>query len=409
MNTYFQKLILCVLASLFGLFLLGNFYTHSTAAPLTDGIPPFPNTVEVKVYELRSDGSKTDTLCTPASTNYGCTAFCNTPNNTQCSPTIYPVEHYPYTTSTISVPVETYYLLDVVSQEMNPAIYGEQVALHAQAIAARSYMGWHLNNPDINNPIPYNNSNGFQVFVPYKFDSLNPSAEPLEPNTIDPCAAGSLNHHQQQVCNAIASHNYIALAENNPDHRPAFAEFFSDVQTETKNHPEVTRFSYLSGVDEPISTACDSNDNGMNYAGMSQEGAVRWTKGNQCAGSGDQPWPVRWTDYRQILAHYYTGIDFLNGSGAKFAPDYRWNLLHHDAPQEMPAGQMRKITLHIQNTSAFDWDETVSLRWKLASACRTADAVVSWNHKALDPSPEKWKKGADQFVEIDVYSPRGSR
>mgnify|MGYP000944208261 CR=1 FL=1 len=118
---------------------------------------------------------------------------------------------------------------------------------------------------------------------------------------------------------------------------------------------------------------------------------------------------VRWTDYRQILAHYYTGIDFLDGGGAKFAPDYRWNLLHHDAPQEMPAGQMRKITLHIQNTSAFDWDETVSLRWKLASACRTADAVVSWNHKALDPSPEKWKKGADQFVEIDVYSPRGSR
>ncbi len=366
MNMHFQKLILCILASLFGLFLLGNFYTHSTAAPLTDGIPPFPNTVEVKMYELRSDGSKTDTLCTPASTNYGCTAFCNTPNNTQCSPHIYPVKNYPYTTSTLSVPVETYYLLDVVSTEMTPTFdgYGQQSALHAQAIAARSYMGWHINNSTT-----YNNSISFQAYVPYKFDSLNPSAVPLEPNTTDPCAAGSLNALQQKVCAAVASRYYIARAEDNPNKRPAFAEFSSDayLRTATGDH------GYLIKVEDPISYDPAILDiisvSNAHQRGMSQNGANRWAWGNSSRLGGGAPWPVRWTDYRQILAHYYTGIDFLNDSvstgsttdGNKIAPDDRWNPLDYrleddsDVPQEMALGQEYRIKFRIQNTSTTDW------------------------------------------------------
>ena len=96
---------------------------------------------------------------------------------------------------------------------------------------------------------------------------------------------------------------------------------------------------YLTRVEEPIS-GCDIYD-AIHAWGMSQRGAIRWAKGNQCAGSGNQPWPVRWTDYRQILAHYYTGIDFLDGSGVEFAPDDRWNLLHHDAPASRPLPTLR--------------------------------------------------------------------
>ena len=294
---------------------------------------------------------------------------------------------YPYPTSMAVVDVENDYLLDVLPREMNviendpPTLQ----SLQAQAVAARSVAAWKLSLTSgyMDNSIDY------QVFIPYAYEYFN--------------NPGNRELVKSLIAQAVSSTNgqYLSFEGTIID-----AEFGSDMLGNSSNEGK----DYLIGVEDPISTTCGAEDN-SNRWGMSQLGAYRWSRGNQCAtaSDGDQPWPVRWTDYRQILAHYYTGIDFLNGSGAKFAPDYRWNLLHHDAPQEMPAGQMRKITLHIQNTSAFDWDETVSLRWKLASACRTADAVVSWNHKALDPSPEKWRKGADQLVEIDVYSPRGSR
>jgi peptidoglycan hydrolase-like amidase len=158
---------------LYSLLIIFLFFraTPSKAAPLA--IPPYPSTVNVTMYGLQPDGTRKAFTCNSGNKNFGCTAFCTDYNSEVCN--LYRAQGYPYPTSTISAPIESYYLLDVISQEMNPWIYSEQVAVEAQAIAARSYLGWHINNT----PGSFDNSNSYQVFIPFKFDSLNPSAYPL--------------------------------------------------------------------------------------------------------------------------------------------------------------------------------------------------------------------------------------
>ncbi len=301
MSGRIRIVVICALA----LALLFDGSIRSYAASLS--VPPYPPTVEVEMHELDSDGTRLPYLCTPGNTNFGCSAYCRNFGVDTCEYG-HPAMGYPYSTSTINLPIGSYYLLDVLSQEMNPWIYDEPAALHAQAIAARSYVGWNINNISA----AINNSTDYQVFVPYKFDSLNPSATPLEPNTTAPCFASSLNDYQLLACAAIASGNYIAREDNNPYNLPAFAEFTSDVKTATHNHPQVGTFPYLAAVNDPVSTACDSKDNGVNLAGMSQMGANRWARGHECSrpGAPVEPgnipgatWSVRWNNAEQILFH----------------------------------------------------------------------------------------------------------
>jgi hypothetical protein len=83
---------------------------------------------------------------------------------------------------------------------------------------------------------------------------------------------------------------------------------------------------------------------------------------------------VKWDDYRQILAHYYTGAQFL-GEGAPFAPDDRWNLLKYEGiPNTMTPGQQITPTLiWLQNTSTQPWDNAVlGYRWS------GTDGVNTW-------------------------------
>lgn len=71
MNTCFRKMVTGVFVSLIGLFLLGSTYTKLNAASLPDGIPPFPDTVEVEMHELDAYGNLKSTFCTPGNENYG--------------------------------------------------------------------------------------------------------------------------------------------------------------------------------------------------------------------------------------------------------------------------------------------------------------------------------------------------
>ena len=172
-------------------------FTSKTQA--SDGyVPPYPDNVTLTMYQLEPDGSRTASLCYPGSLNFGCTAFCSDYGFDVCGSGHSGVG-YPYSSSVINVPIETYYLLDVISTEMNPARYGEILAVHAQAIAARSFLGWYLNNA----PEYYNNSNERQVFIPFKFDSLNPTSNPLEPSIYEPCASTSLNTAQQKYVGRV--------------------------------------------------------------------------------------------------------------------------------------------------------------------------------------------------------------
>jgi hypothetical protein len=311
------------------------------------------------MYGLQPDGTRKAFTCNFGSTNYGCTAFCRDYSSDVCEYGRAALG-YPYSTSTISALIESYYLLDVVSQEMNPWIYSEQVALDAQAIAARSFLGWYINNA----PGGYDNSNNRQVFIPFKFDSLNPSAEPLEPAIVDPCSTGSLNDQQHLICGTIASRFYIARGYNNPNSYPAFAEFTSDVKTMTRNNPDLTSFPYLASVLDPISTACDSADVGANLDGMSQKGANRWARGHECSRVGAPPaqgndpgeaWSIKWGKIEQILFHYYTGVHLYDETGEKLSPDYRWNPLQITGlPTSPNSGSTYGLSVQVQNVGVVD-------------------------------------------------------
>lgn len=346
----------------------------SSAAPLP--VPHVAYTPEsyvvMEMHSLTDVGGDRGIPCSPDNNkDWGCTAFCD--NRLQngeidhsydgvCGRVRDPVHEYPYASSSLTVPVESWYLLNVVSQEMNPAIYSRPGALQAQAIAARSYLGWQMNN----STGTFTNANAFQVFIPYRFDRLNPSAAPLEPGQTSPCGQSGLNNAQRAACQAVAPRYYLARSDVD---LPAFAEFSSDVMAQTVSYvtptPSGLDFPYLRSVPEPISNACDA-DNGGHGRGMSQEGAVRWAAGNQCALPvyGYQPWSVIWTRPEQILFHYYTGVHLrdANDNNNVLSPDYRWNPLQiqWNTPGNRPpfivsSGEPHWVEVTAQNSGVTDW------------------------------------------------------
>jgi hypothetical protein len=304
----------------------------------------------VHMYRLYSNGARyqPEELCSSGNTKYGCTAFCDNYSFPTCEGS--QIIAYPYDANPTTVPIETDYLLDVVPQELPPYYY--PTALQAQAIAARTYAYWHIEEG-----YTINNSTSYQVFIPYKFESLYPATFPDNPS--DPCASSNLNTNQHIVCSAVAPRHYISYDGD----LPAFTEYTGDVYDHTISHPQQgTLYPYLLGVDNPISTACDANNYG-HYRGMSQEGASRWARGNQCsyAAQGDMPWSVRWGHAEQILVHYYTGIHIRDANAQILTPANRWNPLQINwgasgyQPPIMFHGSAYPISIQVQNTGVSDW------------------------------------------------------
>lgn len=346
-----------------------------------------PSSLTVNLHRLNyPGGADTGIACTssPSDLNWGCTWF--------------DVEHfpsearsYPYNINPVTIPIETDYLLDVLPQEMGP--YYNPIALQAQALAARTYAYWHKEN----GYSTVNNSTTYQVFIPYKFESL-PSAS-FPDNASDPCASTNLNANQQIICTAVAPRRYISYTGD----QPAFTEFGADALNETVSNPtdRVNQPSpYLLGVDDPISAVCDA-DNGGHGHGLSQEGASRWARGNQCShsGAGDQPWSVAWSQVEQILVHYYTGIHVRVENANLLTPEYRWNPLRvtwsGSCPPMKTKSQNCTVTVQVQNTGVADWtcgqytDYVLSYRWvKLGYAdLDSANQVSLCGTGKGDPSP----------------------
>ena len=278
---------------------------------------PEPNVI-VAMYALsytgtqRIDDHGRDILCDRLGDTYqdfGCTAFCDNQidgkpdpdyNGVCGKPPRAPVYSDPYEENPVKIPMQTYYLLDVLTAEMSPGVVMEPQALRAQAITSRSF-AWNLfeNRPDH----IIRNSNSDQVYIPYKYDSLYREVYPLEPNTPDPCAFYiSRNPSQQRACTAVAAKYYIAWWESDV---PAQANFQADSfgQTLSGDKP------YLEGIPDPISAACDTPRDAL-VVGMSSRGAMRWARGDQCAlkGNDSEPWSVTWTRPEQILFHYFTRV-----------------------------------------------------------------------------------------------------
>jgi len=322
------------------------------------------------MYHLNNDGSMAPgrTLCRIADKDnaFGCV------EKTEVNGTYF---YYPYDSNPmplaydadLSIPaqiidVETDYLPDVLSREMDPHSYPNLEPQRAQAVAARSFADFNFRSQkDEKGEYGYlDNSTEDQAFVPYAFEYY-------------------INTEQQDVVrNAVNSTSKYYLAQGGS---PIDAQFASDSVDRTATYRDDTNNatkSYLTEVQDPISNSvCDainhgnSTTPGADYGkvwGMSQRGANRWALGSQCSTGGGYPWSVTWSDYRQILAHYYTGIDILNASGGKVAPDDRWNLLNYTLPSTTAtAGTNFTVNVTLQNTSIVNWTDVpvvVGYKWR---------------------------------------------
>lgn len=183
------------------------------AAPLN--VYPPPTQATIHMYELAPEGYQLGTACSPANVNWGCTAFCSNFVGTCISG---PTKPYPYSSSSPSVSIESDYLLDVVSHEAFPSILSA-VAVEANAIAARSFTYRH---DQIDSTI--DNSTIKHVFVPYRFESLNPGLTPDNPSNV--CASANLNSAQQKVCNGVAHRYYVSYPVPPDEDAPALPVLF---------------------------------------------------------------------------------------------------------------------------------------------------------------------------------------
>jgi hypothetical protein len=257
---------------------------------------------------------------------------------------------YPYEPNPIYIDIENDYLPDVLAREMDVAVnYPTLEALKAQVLAARTVATWKAITPGqyYGQSNYINNSTDYQVFIPGSYDSYK--------NPNDPAAAQQI---QGWISQAVSETQGQYLSYNGSD-ETIDAEFGGDFIGQSV--PEGSK-SYLISIQDPISTTCANNI--YNGWGMSSAGAIRWSRGNQCATEQNTPWPIKWDDYRQILVHYYTGIDILDANGAKVAPDDRWNLLWHSIPSQMSSGSSYSVDLWLQNTSTTEWtDAKLGYQW----------------------------------------------
>jgi len=273
------------------------------------------------MYHLNADGSIAtgDIQCTTDDQSYGCTAVENNANYA-----------YPFDSSTITVDIEgteanNRYLRDVIAQEMSPSLF-LQPALNAQAIAARTYAYWHIRTA-VETPGPIDNSNAYQVFLPYRYDQFDNTERAAIDTALQP--RHYMAYREPYAVNIYG--HYIELSEIDP----TFAEFFADIREQTL--PNST-FPYLKGVPDPISIHPDISANGHGH-GMSQNGAGRWARGSQSFQCDPYPapcepppdplisaWSVQWNRVEQILTHYYTGIHIRDANAVNniLTPNRRW-------------------------------------------------------------------------------------
>ena len=264
---------------------------------------------------------------------------------------------------------ENFYLDDVLATEMNLAqIPPEPEALKAQAVASRSVATWKAEHQPWagtgTNSI--NNSSSYQV--------LNPGARNIggHQSVIHDAVTGTQGQFLRYIMSCPTDANPQAQCD------AIDAEFSSDFAVSAS---EGSKDYLIGGIKDPITTTSNLPfPDGVcqpgviaNSWGMSQLGAVRWAKGNTCPdGTGttwpvNMPSPIKW-DYKQILAHYYTGVEFKNDdTGAYFAPNDRWNLLKYDLPSTTATvGASFIVNVTLQNTSAANsnWsDVVIGYKW----------------------------------------------
>lgn len=330
-----------------------------------------PSQITVHVYPLDTmDGSipNGSILCDYGDTQYGCTASSA-------------YGGYPFTTNPVTVDLEgasttNRYLRDVIPREMGPAAHHPQ-AIRAQAVAARTYAYWHINNGST-----INNSAGFQVFLPRKYDTLTAS--------------------QKSVVDAAMQDRYYMSGDTNDS--PIFSEFSADVPLRTI----AGGHSALQAVADPISRDPTIILDGHGH-GMSQKGASRWMRGNLSFLGTLGPWPFAWEDYKQALTHYYTDIHLrdANNNNALVTPLRRDNLLHlgWNRPPQHTNGICSPVWVWVQNTGTGTW----------AGADQGFGQQIGigycWNNQCTPAGylPQSVQPGEDIQVKLALTPPAGAQ
>lgn len=279
--------------------------------------------VTLDMYVLNRNGSIAlgSPKCQAGDLRLGCTYFPEggVPTNPYPFGSLNPV--------TISIDSGTQgYLRNVVPNELDPSHAASSV--RAQAIAARTYANHQI---DLYGTL--NNSSSRQVYIPYSYDILSTA-------------------HKGVIDQALAGQVYLSL----PGSTNPIAAYFSD-NTDVWTDQGAT--SYLKSVYDPISRSEGFDNPVHELGGMGQKAAGRWGAGrtNEYPGGGSA-WTVRWDTAQQILAHYYTGINFI-GLSPDPPDDYRFNILEVPGlPSTLymrPGESITDLIIYFQNTGASNW------------------------------------------------------
>ena len=277
-------------------------------------------------------------LCELDDTNYGCTID-------------QAVGDYPFPTNPATVQIEgtaanNRYLRDVLPAEMSPAAFAAS-ALRAQAIAARTYILWHIRQGSV-----INNSNGFQVFVPRLYDTLQSTGK----TAVDTAPQGPPGQGPPYMTQSGDSY-------------PILSGYFADIPLATLDGGQ----PYLAAVPDPISSHPDVPSNGHGR-GMSQGGAGRWARGNLSYNVNQDygKWSVSWADPLKILTHYYRGIHVRSTTATtdRITPLKRWVPLKISwptadglPPAALCMGDKLRLQVWIQNTGTETWPSDGSIRF----------------------------------------------
>lgn len=217
-------------------------------------------------------------------------------------------DHYPSNwANPVTLNVEEY-LYDVVTQEMDPDTL-PMMAVQAGSVAARSKI--------LRSPYGANNSVGFQAFIPYR---RIPAVFPIVDSTV-----GQIIQYNGEI--AVGSH---------------LADHAGNWTAQNQGYPNSNQ--HLKRVFDP-----EGRLSGSEGEGLSQWGACRWVDGYNISNPdwcrwNQQHYP-QWVNYKQILAHYYTGIDLVDANNTSLMPDWRWNALVVNVPSSMTGGQLHNVSI----------------------------------------------------------------
>lgn len=222
----------------------------------------------------------------------------------------------------------TNYLAGVLEQEIGgtaetPLNNWQQSTAQAVAVAARTaaYAGCYR--------VLANGQHGVYEDVPQVYNPGHSAARAQEYRDFVQQTAGQ----------------YLSHADNNNSYFDLQYRAYVGRQTNDRAGEEQT------GPHKSVIDPVGANDEGAG-TGMGQHSANHWVLGlhNERLGEPVNVSNVRWTDYRQILTHYYTGVHLRNANGGMLTPDYRWNLLQYEQTGPLIPNEWTGATIVIQNT-----------------------------------------------------------